>query len=199
MELFANLKKNGLLVIIPFLVAMCFFSCTEEPQENKEQRKSYYDVKGFVEGQIFLLNGLKPKVSKTMTIGGQTTQVATQDIDWKKELELFAQADINKPAYRQSYEVSRPDSLSWIYVLKGNESLPVQRLAITLDTPDGLPATVEAFLKSENKLYRSEKHIQLKCIIKDNRPRISSYHITGFQKLVTMDKKPFTVTSEVQY
>lgn len=166
---------------------------------DRDERKTFFDVKGFIEGKITELDSEKPLVSKNMVIGEEHSQLSSKDIDWKKELELFVQADINKPAYRQSYEVSRPDSMTYQYTVKPGTYLPVHYLKIILNQPSGIPVRIEALLKAENKLYKSEKKIALSCAVQNGTSRIVSYEVSGFQKLIAMKAKPFKVTGEVHF
>ena len=188
----------GFTVFFLAIISISLISC-DNPQNNSNQIKRYYDLKGFIASQITQLDKVKPVVFKTMKIGRDQNQLSSKDINWKKELELFIQADINKPAYAQSYLVSRPDSGTFEYNLKPGEDLPVRYLKIKLSVTDGVPVSVRALLRSENKLYQSEKEIDLTCEVKDNKSRIISYRIEGFQKLATMDKKPFIIEAGVKY
>ena len=180
-----------------FLVFFMFISCESE-KKNIDQTKTFYDLRGFIEGQITDLSLEKPVVSKTMAIGKEKSQLSSKDIDWKKELELFIQADINKPAYKNSYKILRTDSVTYEYLVKANEKIPVQYLKIKLDRPRGLPVEIEALLKSENRLYKSEKKIGLLCSYTNEKAKIISYKIEGFQKLITMDEKPFKIEGSVK-
>ena len=198
-----DIKKHWLRYISLITVVCLAFpliSCDETNQREDDQVKSYYDISGFIEGQIVRMNNEQPKVSKTVSMGSETNQISGNKIDWKKELELFMQADINKPAYRLSYITQRPDSLTTIYIVKqGEKQLSVHYLKIVLDRVYKVPLHVSAVLKSENKLYKSEKNIELNCAVNNTGSRIISYSITGYQKLVTMDKKPFDVKAKVLY
>ena len=176
----------------------CFFlllSCEAERTEDKN--KVYYDLKGFIDNQIVYLSEKKPEVSKTTMLDNKRELIKSKEIDWKKELELFSQADINKPAYRQSYDVSRKDSLHFEYTLKPQMDLPVQYLKITLDSMTSQPIHVQALLKSQNKIYTSEKEIELFCGSKDNVRELSFYRVKGYQKLILMDKRSFDISSKI--
>jgi len=181
-------------------MAFLLLSCDESNRRDDDQVKSYYDISGFIEGQIVRMNNEQPKVSKTVSMDRETNHISDNKIDWKKELELFVQADINKPAYRLSYTTQKPDSLTTVYTVKQKEKqLPVHYLKVVLDSVYKVPLSINAVLKSENKLYKSEKNIQLNCAVNNNGSRIIAYSITGYQKLATMDKKPFDVKAKVLY
>ncbi len=171
---------------------MATISC-QTTAETSTEPNAYYDVKGFVQNQIELLSQNQPTIEKTMVVGQDREQRSTREVDWSKELELFLQADINKPAFRLSYATTRPDSLTYEYRLQTEEDLPVQFLRVKLDENSGKPALIEAKISSENKLYESEKNLVMRCEEKEGVWRISSYQIKGFQELVISDRKPFDV------
>lgn len=176
-----------------------FLTNCDSVQEKQSKVKTYYDLKGFMETQISSLDKEKPEVTKIMQVAGKKETRSSRDIDWKKELELFIQADINKPAYSKSYQVHKPDSLTVIYGLKTSEILPVVFLKIKLDKASGYPTTIKALLRSENKLYQSIKNIELHGTVIKNQWQLTDYTIDGFQKLVTMDKKFFNVATQVEH
>lgn len=177
-----------------FLIWILFVSCSNEDKTSESgQEKVFFDLKGFVEQQIDVLNRTKPSVVKNVAMGQARNQLKTKDIDWAKELELFIQADLNKPALKQSYTIQRPDSLTYLYISKEKDRLPVQELKIVLDSPSGLPIQINATLKSENKLYSSAKVLEMYSEKQLDGIHIKKYKISGFQKLAFMDAKPFEV------
>ena len=179
---------------IIFLLTSC-----DSPQERQSKVKNYYDLKGFIETQISMLNQEKPEVTKMMKVSDKQETRSSKDVDWKKELELFSQADINKPAYSKSYEIEKPDSATVIYTLKKEETLPVRYVKIILDKKSGNPISIQALLRAENKLYQSEKNISLSGLIQNKRWILQSYSIRGYQKLATMDRKLFDISAQVNY
>ena len=183
-------------LVFAFLAAFVLFGCDEGKTDEKNE-KNYYDLRGFVENQIVYLKEKKPKIIKTAKLDGETQTVESAEIDWDKELGLFLQADINKPSYAQSYDVVRKDSATIEYRLKQNADLPVRYLKIVVDTLIKSPVRVTAVIQSQNRIYQSEKNIELTCSRKGNLPQISSYSVTGYQKLIFMDPKSFSVSSKI--
>lgn len=172
---------------------LLILSSCQTPAETSTEPNAYYDVKGFVQSQIHLLSQQKPTIEKTMVVGQDEEKRTTKAVDWKKELELFLQSDINKPAFRQSYATERPDSLTYTYKIQTGEDLPVRFLKVVLDKNSGKPALIEAKISSKNKLYESEKNLAMRCEEKAGVWRVASYQIRGFQELVISDRKPFDV------
>jgi len=181
------------------LAAFIFLMGCDQPQEKAPGKKVYYDLKNFIETQETFLSEQKPTVDKIMSVSGKNEARSTKEIDWKKELELFIQADINKPAYSKSYAVSRPDSLTSVYTLKTDEDIPVKALKIVLDKVTKNPVFIKALLRSENKLYQSEKNIEMNYKSESNQWHLTSYSIQGFQKLAMMDKKDFDIKATLKY
>lgn len=183
----------GLLVLSGLVM-----NCDNSAQQAK-QPDVYYDVASFVKGQIELLNKVKPTVSKVLDIKGEQQTQNTAAVNWSRELELFTQADINKPAFRSSYLVSRPDSLTYRYTLKPGEKLTVQSLSVQLDSGTHQPRKIEAVLTTTNPLYHSERRILLESGPGlGKRWQVRHYRMNGFQQLTFFGKNDFSVEGRIQ-
>ncbi|QRR02279.1 hypothetical protein [Dyadobacter sandarakinus] len=198
----ARLVKITCMHSIPRLLVFLAFtfiilSGCEKHEKSTDQKKVYFDLKGFIDNQIVYLSEKKPPLIKHAMLDGTQEDHTIKVVDWKKELELFMQADINKPAYNNSYSVDSSRANFLHYSLKTTEKLPVRDLQIQLDSVTRVPVFVKALLQSENKIYKSEKTIQLHCTKKNNLWGISGYAVTGYQKLVLMDKREFNITAEI--
>lgn len=150
----------------------------------------YFDMKGYIANQINLLNASKPKVSKTVTVGDKIETKVISGIDWAKELEFFAESDLNKPAFVGSYDIVENDSLK-SYQLKSSGKNLVKYLIIK-QKPDG-KEEISARISECNYLYESEKNLQ--AVFKDK--KLKSYQIEGFQKVILGEKKPFKIAGEI--
>ena len=179
------------------LSALIFSRCTDVSQQN--QSPVYYDVSGFVKRQITELSVRKPLVRKAVLINKERNQQATRAINWTRELELFTQADINKPALRSSYQISRPDSLTYRYTLKESEKqLTVRSLLVQLDSVSRQPLRIEAVLQTQNALYSSERHLLLESgPTAGHQWRVKHYKLTGFQQLPFFAKNNFLVEGKL--
>jgi hypothetical protein len=184
--------------VFGLFVLFSFSACENTNQQNAAP--AYYDVLGYIKSQIGILSKTKPMVSKRAQIGEKTQQLTTRTINWKRELELFTQADINKPALRQSYTIAHPDSLTFRYTLKlGEKNLTVRSLTVQLDSATHKPRLIDAVLITKNFLYESERHILL-----ENGPTkagswgVRHYRLRGFQHLSVFDAHPFDVEGTVE-
>ncbi|GGM75697.1 hypothetical protein GCM10010967_04070 [Dyadobacter beijingensis] len=184
------------LPILATFLCISLISCT--PEESKDDGpKTYYDLKGFVENQIEYLNDKRPEVNKTAILGSKREVSRTRDVDWKKELELFVQADINKPSYRQSYDILQNGPVYYEYRLKPGNDLPVTYLKIETDSVLKQPLYVEALLRARNKIYHSEKKVILKTVKRDNLLEVNAYQVDGYQKLIFVDRKTFRIQGQI--
>ncbi|MBO0934478.1 hypothetical protein [Fibrella aquatilis] len=183
--------------VLSLLLLVTFSACDNTARQ--QTAPVYYDVLGYVKGQIEALSKTKPMVSKQAQMGAKTQQLTSRTVNWKRELELFTQADINKPALRQSYTIARPDSLTYRYTLKPSEkNLTVRSLTVQLDSATRQPRQIEAVLVTKNFLYESERHILLESgPVKSGGWGVRHYRLRGFQHLSVSDAHPFDVEGTV--
>jgi hypothetical protein len=160
----------------------------------------YVDTKTFIDGQITLLNRQKPMVQKTVLLDTRDQVQQTDSIDWNRELELFRQIDINKPAFRSSYTTARPDSLTYDYTVKSTEDrLAVRTLTVQLDSASRQPARITAVLQSQNPLYKSERRVLLECgPTKTRQWRVAHYRVEGFRELTFFGRNTFQIEGRIR-
>ena len=177
-------KVFGVLILF-----MTIISCNSE--SKVEQTKKYFDLKGLIERQIKTLNTQKPTVQKSIIMADTSENQLIKTIDWAKELELFIQADLNKPAFVQSYQVDS-SSMGVKYTLKETEKLPVKYLNVNRLGEDGI--SIEAYINTNNYLYETERHLKLS--LRNN--QVTDYQIDGFQKIVFGNKKKFKINGLIK-
>lgn len=71
----------------------------------------YFDISGYFKGDTARLKKLDPGVNKTVTHNGVTENKTVHIANWGQELNLFIQSDINRPAWKNSYNIFNSDSL----------------------------------------------------------------------------------------
>ncbi|TGE26728.1 hypothetical protein [Hymenobacter metallicola] len=184
--------------------AACLLLTTACGQEQDAARAGqparkplYFDVKSFLDAQAALLNQRKPAVEKRVMLRDgdiETTRVA--QVDWSKELQVFYQADINKPALRGAYEVQAGPATNTlttgqVYRRKaGIENIVDQLRVAQTDTRGG---TIEAVLTQDNPLFFSRKTL----ILNHQNGLLTSYQVQGVQKLVMFDTLRYSATVKV--
>ncbi|MBO0951506.1 hypothetical protein [Fibrella forsythiae] len=186
--------KYAFLLLATLSITAC---STDTAQRN--EKPVYFDVAGYVKSQIDALSKQKPGVIKRLQMGEKLEKQTTRTINWSRELELFTQADINKPALRNSYTIVRPDSLTYQYTLKPTEkNLTVRSLTVKLDSATHKPRRIDAVLTTENPLYTAERTIFLESGPQPgNKWGVTHYRLNGFQHLSISDKHTFDVEGTV--
>ncbi len=169
-----------------FIAALCvsgLLSCKPDVHVT-EAGKRYFDLKQFINADSARLNKSVPMVLKTVQHNGEKSQTRRLIIkNWGEELALFSASDINKPAWRDSYQILQQGD-SAVYTALYPE-LVTRRMVITKKGKDVLKIAVENFTK--NLLYQTKEHLvyypdSLYLIDKEQKVKLigtNRYQITG--------------------
>lgn len=159
------------------------------------RKPNYFDVKGFLDSQVATLNRQQPVVEKQVRLrDGNVETTRVTKTDWSKELQIFYQADINKPALRGAYDiepVNQPNGPSATYKKKPAVEATVREL--TINKGANYPTAITATIIQDNPLFYSEKKLQLQAGSKG----LQSYSVEGIQKLVMFDTVRYTVRTRI--
>ncbi|MEM1135585.1 MAG: hypothetical protein AAGI07_07070 [Bacteroidota bacterium] len=198
-QLFEYLYK---MVSIVFLI-FSFNACIKVADNAELQtEKPYFDLPAFTKKQIQVLtelstNNTAPVVIKQVKIGDkeeEITLIKGKDESyplWKKELQLFEEADINKPVLLDAYEI----------IIEGSETLykakypdlEIQEMKITSFT--GEVKEIGLKINTENYLYTSYKDLKMQL---DN-GIISEVYMDGFRKLVGNDSLTYQMVTQLTF
>jgi hypothetical protein len=142
-------------IVIAGLFFWAAFACTPKPEASpqaKMEKLPYFDLAGFIEQEIPKVDGAK--VSKISRVQNQeeTAEVVYSVQDWKEELDIFFQADINKPSLAQSYD-TQLNSSYLIHTLLPGEKGKVKEITIRYDKDK--PSGITVKLEEENMFYSS--------------------------------------------
>jgi hypothetical protein len=172
------------------LISTALLSCN--PVGNDSEQKTYFDLAGFIDAEIKYMDAQNVTVLKTVKINKETEELESTKIDWNKELEILKQSDLNKAAFKLSYDISETDSLI-SYKLKEGENLPVALVKILKDK-NGEIVEIESKYHTENYLYNSSKTAQINL----KNGHLNSYSMIGWQELFIGSRKNFEIKGVVQ-
>ncbi len=165
-------------------------------QTNPANRKpGYFDVKGLLDAQVALLGQQQPAVEKQVRLrNGQTKTTRVTKIDWSKELQIFYQADINKPALRGAYSTATVGGRQQ-YTRKPGTDAPVASLTVGIlsSQSKAAPEALTAVVQQDNALFYSEKKLLL--LLRDG--QLMEYEVRGVQKLAFFDTVRYSVRTRV--
>jgi hypothetical protein len=93
-------KRNLFLLLLPGLLAIA--SCKSDSTNGD---KKFFDLKAYFKSEAARLAKSNPIITKTAIHNGDSETLKERIANWDSELSLFADADINKPAWKSSYQV----------------------------------------------------------------------------------------------
>src|SRR5580700_9983482 len=98
--------NNVALFILGFALLACLPACKPRIKNN-----GAFDLSGYFKKEAARLKKLNRPVIKTVFHNGVTETKTVHISNWEQELGLFIDADINKPTWRNNYNVNDEDSV----------------------------------------------------------------------------------------
>lgn len=161
-------------------------ACKPDIKETGTSGK-YFDLRGYFKAEATKLLAKVPEpILKTVIHNGVTESKRIKIDNWPRELNLFIESDINKPAWRDSYKIQQSDHTT-IYMatdstLKTREIIinkkddKVQWIIIFNYTQNILYTNREKLIYAPDSIYQIEKTQHVKLL------GINRYTITGHFK-----------------
>lgn len=162
-----------------FLILLILSACSEPPEK---ETNSYEDIRGFFEAEALRLDKADPEIEKTVARNDSRETRAVRHINWQTELSLFTESDINKPAWRDSYQVTtRAGNITY---LATDTTLKTREIQMRKD-PQGRIRRISIRNKTSNLLYSSSEQL---IYIPD-----SVYQITKNQHVVMVGNNRYFI------
>lgn len=141
------MKITGVLFI-----CLALFSC-RHPTKSR-QTSEYFDLKGFFEKESFRLNNTQASVLKTVS-RNNSEETRKVTVNWINELSLFAESDINKPAWKKSYrKISNGEDIEYL-ALEDNLRTRLVRITRT----NNHVKSIHIINQASNFLYNSSEDL----------------------------------------
>lgn len=106
------MKWTGVFIVYGFIA-----SCVSEPSP---ELKSYFDLPSFFSEEVKTLANDQTRLKKIIRFNGREEEMLIDTADWKTELQLFLDCDLNTPAYRNGFSVDTvyesPEFLQLTYI-----------------------------------------------------------------------------------
>ncbi|MDZ4682638.1 MAG: hypothetical protein SH848_05805 [Saprospiraceae bacterium] len=129
---------------IVLIATALFFSataCQSPPKETQGNTQAstpvFFDLKGYMSQQSEALKISKPRVKKQISINGKKEEQLSDQINFEEELAVFANSDINKPAWSDKYTKDSSFSggqLQNIRYLAKEENLKTQMMQVSFSS-----------------------------------------------------------------
>jgi hypothetical protein len=135
------------------MVALWLAACHPDVKETAALK--YFDIKGYFAKDSIFLTRLNKPVFKTVTHNGVTESKEVHIANWGQELSLFKEADINRPAWKNSYTIIANDDVT-LYKAKYPE-LKMREMIIKTDKNQ--VKWILIFNKTKNILYQTTEKL----------------------------------------
>jgi len=186
------------------LVSLCLFSCSQAEQEVKTG-ELYFSLEKLVEEQVSILSSGTYQIKKTAFLNEKHDEkiLKPDSLGWLDELKLFRDADINLPSLRGVYEmVAGPgeltSNLQEIDFIPVKEVQGVQYIKVFYAENRDDVRRIETRVTKVNSLFRGETILKLELRRDgENNLVLTSYEITGGQKIIMLDSVEYKITGLV--
>lgn len=162
------MSKFSQLILILFL----FSGCISSDREIARKQIYYFDIESYFNSEAEQL--ANKKVIKTVSKNDVSETKEMLIGDWKQELALFTESDINKAAFKDSYE--KDSTNHRIKYTAKDEELKVR--TIEIDFEDGVVKKISINNSTNNLLYHGTEEL---IFIPD-----SMYQINKHQKVILL-------------
>jgi hypothetical protein len=188
-------------VVFILFIVVALASC----EVKRTDTKYYYALDSVLDEQVKSLTLSHATLLKKASIDGKeesTSLIPKDTTRWKYELDVFAELnDINKPAnvgkYRTVQGVKDANSNLLINSIESTEQLPVVFLKVYyLDNLSNI-RRIEGLYREESSLLKSVRQLSMEFQNINNKIVLTSYSITGGQKMLLGDSVQFSVNGMI--
>lgn len=186
---------------ILFLISTCALLFSGCQRTNQEYDKSYFDFDSLINVQVAELLKVQTTISKKSVINGKedSSSYIPDSLNLANELDVFRQLDlINKPLYRNSYEINDGDKdtksnlLIRSYIAKSPS--PVPFVKFYYQSRAQMLKRIESIFHEENSLYSTKRNLVLEFDDSTGSLLLSGYQLKGTQKMILNDTVSFSVS-----
>ncbi|MEQ9439685.1 MAG: hypothetical protein RIG62_11585 [Cyclobacteriaceae bacterium] len=188
-------------------VALLCWGChyTTDVSEGLDQ-EPYFDMPSLVQQQLLRLDSLHPSVEIIARIGDreETEQVKKDSSEWAETLQLFSDANINRPVLQGSYLVldSTDQQHGWkVRMYRAKQPQEVEIPYLTVYYQDSLldVRRIETKFHEENLLYNTSRQLEMQFKPSASGPQLVGYRSEGRQKMVLQDSVHYLLEATLQY
>jgi hypothetical protein len=160
---------------------LCFFSlmlslssCVSDQEVVSSEQ--YFDLPKFIENEIIELNKNKTQLYKKVFTDGEYDSILIIKPDWKKELQIFSNININKPAFIGKYKITKGNAKEFQQTSYHSLDETLRIKSITLLMLNDSIKKISIF-KDDHSMFLDNS------ICLDYSPG-KSYHIKGYRNLL---------------
>lgn len=177
---------NNFIFTVFWIAAIVFALPSCKPDNLKEGAvKEYFDIKGYFDKNIAQLKKQHKPITKTVVHNGKSESKDVEISNWDTELALFAESDINKPAWNGSY--TKLDSAGTVVYTANDTDLRTRRIIIC-KKEDGSINQLSIYNEVNNALYNTSETL--------NYYPGSGYTIEKYQKVKLLGANSYKISGK---
>ncbi len=155
--------KNKISFCIQFLVFVLFMSaCNQHKTEQTSNEKLYVNLDSIIQSDIDLNTRENCKLEKLAFVNSLKEKKIIDSVDWKQELDILTDCDINKPSWKGKFKVdivpttfAHPGCTQYFY-RSIDTKIPVKSITVNKDSLNRIlniliQKKIESFLFSSNQ------------------------------------------------
>lgn len=143
-----------------FALFIVFTACNDI--KVKTQEKFYFSISPYIDQLVSELEQGETGLKKTAYLNDRKDSSFSESVNWESELSIFKEAEINKSAYRDKFEVDTTvnSDQNIITYKTTDKKIRVKFLRVTKNK-SGEISSIEVNLKTDNTLYSSSQNLKL--------------------------------------
>lgn len=175
-------SARGFLFLGTLIFIATISSCKPDIKEAGAPVK-FFDIAGYFKADSARLRVKNPAVTKTVIHNGQSQTQKVSIANWGAELDPFITSDINKPAWRDAYNIQTGENIV-VYVAKLPE---LKTREVVIKKVGGQLVWIQIYNHTKNMLYEDTQKLiyfpdSLYIISKSQKVRLlgrNDYYIKG--------------------
>ncbi len=187
------------LLLFSALAGM-FSACAAPNKPAGLIKPAYFNLEEVIDNQVKLLTAQRAGAEKTNLENGDPKEKKTvKQINWQRELEMFRQAAINRPAWRNEFSadstVSDTGNKTITYRRVPGSDAPVEYLQVSFEGENLRSASAK--LSTDNMLYSTSKVLEMQFANTSEGQKLRQYSVNGSQKMVLADALQYSLVATV--
>lgn len=189
---------------IVFIALVSILGACNDEKSNRVEIRNYFSIDSLINAQIDYLTS-----NNALLIKSENNELKKADAlkldsaEWRQQLEIFRNLDLNKPTYIGAYTIEHlDDSGSNLKILSYtpiSDDLPIKRISIYyLDHLSNI-LRINAHVKKSNILYSSANELTMEFVTKDELHVLKNYGIASMQKLIFRDTLSVEINGKITY
>jgi len=158
LPIFVEKMFRSILISLLFIVV---FSCANNGEVNNQPSSTFFSMIDFMEAEKKWMVNDKISLTKILSLNGETDTLYVNQPDFELELDVFINADINKPALSDKYSVDsifRSDKLYKITYTAKDEKLKTRKLSVRFDSQNKV-VNVDIRLFNGSPITKNVQHL----------------------------------------